>query len=235
MTTLDGRRILIVGGGSGIGREIAAQASSLGAETILAGRHGESLEELAGTHTVVVLDLTDEAAIERAAAEVGPIDAIVALAADHANGPLQSLDVTRVRRAFDTKVVGPLLLAKHFAPDMPKDGVIVLFSGVAASRPSRDLVVMATANRAAEGLADALAVELAPIRVVAISPGIVDSGAWDSLGAEQKDEFFESVAAANPARRVGSTRDVADVVMLALTNPYLTATTLHVDGGGRIA
>jgi NAD(P)-dependent dehydrogenase (short-subunit alcohol dehydrogenase family) len=184
---------------------------------------------------VLTLDLADESSIAQAAAALGRVDAIVALAADHANGPLVSLDVERVRHALDAKVIGPILLAKHFAPVMPDDGVIVLFSGVAGSRPSPDLVVMATGNRAAEGLADALAVELAPIRVVAISPGIIDSGAWDGMGAEQKERFFASTASANPARRVGSPADVADVVMLALTNPFLTATTLHIDGGGRLA
>ncbi|GAA2246556.1 SDR family oxidoreductase [Herbiconiux moechotypicola] len=234
MTSLRGRRVLIVGGGSGIGREIASRAVADGADVVIAGRHPEKVEVSAGIRAIA-LDLTDESSIERAAADLGAIDAIVALAADHANGPLVTLDVDRVRRALDAKVVGPILLAKHFAPTMPEDGAIVLFSGVAASRPSRDLVVMATGNRAAEGLADALAVELAPIRVVAVSPGIIDSGAWDTMGAEQKSRFFASTAAANPARRIGSPQDVTDVVMLALTNPFLTATTIHIDGGGRLA
>ncbi|MFS0795547.1 SDR family oxidoreductase [Microbacterium sp. 1P10AE] len=234
MTSLRGRRVLIVGGGSGIGRTIASRASADGADVFVAGRHVEDLDVTDGIHAIS-LDLADESSIRRASAELGAVDAIVALAADHANGPLATLDADRVRRAFDAKVIGPILLAKHFAPMMPADGVIVLFSGVAASRPSPDLVVMATGNRAAEGLADALAVELAPVRVVAVSPGIIDSGAWDAMGVDQKRQFFSSRAAANPARRIGSPEDVADVVILALTNPFLTATTLHIDGGGRLA
>jgi NAD(P)-dependent dehydrogenase (short-subunit alcohol dehydrogenase family) len=234
MTSLAGRRLLIVGGGSGIGREVAIRAGADGADVVIAGRHPEKIDLPAGARAIG-LDLADERSIERAASEIGSLDAIVTLAADHANGPIASIDADRVRRALDAKVVGPILLAKHFAPSMPDDGVIVLFSGVVASRPSPDLVVMATGNRAAEGLADALAVELAPIRVVAISPGIIDSGAWDTLGGEQMEQFFSSTAAANPARRIGSTTDVAAVVMMALTNPYLSGTTIHVDGGGQLA
>lgn len=181
------------------------------------------------------IDLSDEDTITRAARDLGSIDHLVVLAADHANGAVGTLDVDRVRRALDAKVVGPLLLAKHFAPTMSNDGAIILFSGVAASRPSADLVVMSTSNRAVEGLADALAVELAPIRVVAVSPGIVDSGAWDAMGEMEKAEFFAATAAANPARRVGTPADIASVVLLALTNPFITATTMHVDGGGRLS
>lgn len=93
---------------------------------------------------------------------------------------------------------------------------------------------MATTNGAVAFLAEALAVELAPIRVTAISPGIVDSGAWDRLGA-QKDEFFRRTAEANPARRVGRPADVAAATLQVLANPFITGTVLHVDGGGRLS
>lgn len=92
---------------------------------------------------------------------------------------------------------------------------------------------MATTNGAVSFLAAALAVELAPIRVNAISPGIIDSGAWDALGAA-RDDLFRDTAARVPARRVGQPADVASAALLALTNPFLTGTTLHVDGGSRL-
>lgn len=234
MTTLKGRRLLLVAGASGIGEEIARRAAETGAEVILAGRDPARITPPSGGRAVRI-DLGDEETIAAAARDLGAVDHVVVLAADHANGPVRSLDADRVRRALDAKVIGPLMLAKHFAPRMPDSGAIVLFSGVAAHRPGPGLVVMATGNRAAEGLAEALAVELAPLRVVAVSPGIVDSGAWDGMGGQEKDRFFAETAAANPARRVGTPGDIADVVLLALTNPFLTATTLHVDGGGRLA
>ena len=234
MSELTGRRVLIIGGSSGIGRAVAHRAAKSGARVVVAGRDPQRIDAPESA-TRVRIDLGDERTIADAAAALGTIDDVVVLAADHANGPVTGLDAERVRRALDAKVTGPLLVAKHFAPIMPPDGAIVLFSGVVASRPSPDLVVMATGNRAVEGLAEALAIELAPIRVTAVSPGIVDSGAWDALGEEGRDAFFAETATSNPARRVGSTTDIAEAVEFALTNRFLTGTVLHVDGGARIA
>lgn len=93
---------------------------------------------------------------------------------------------------------------------------------------------MATTNGAVSSLVRALAVELAPLRVNAISPGIVDSGAWDSLG-DRKEAFLATAADRNPARRVGTLEDLVEASLLAMTNDYLSGTTLHVDGGGRLA
>jgi NAD(P)-dependent dehydrogenase (short-subunit alcohol dehydrogenase family) len=129
---------------------------------------------------------------------------------------------------------GPILLAKHLAPQFRECGAILLFSGVAAWRPAPGLAVMATANGAVSFLAQALAVELAPIRVNALSPGIVDSGQWDRMG-DNKAQFFADIAAGNPTRRVGQPADISSAALLALTNPFLTGTTLQVDGGGRLA
>ncbi len=131
-------------------------------------------------------------------------------------------------------MIGPLLLAKHFAARFRDGGSLLLFSGLAAWRPSAERVVMATANGAVDFLARALAVELAPVRVNAISPGIVDSGSWNALGAA-RDVLFARTAATNPARRIGYPDDIAQAAVLAMTTPFLTGTTLQVDGGGRPA
>lgn len=218
MTTLNGKTLLIVGGSSGIGRQLASDAESQGAQVITVGRPE--------------LDLTDESTIRALAARVGDLDYLVSLAADPANGPVTELDRDAVHRAFDAKVIGPILLAKHFASRFRPGGAILLFSGVAAWRPAPGRSVMAATNAAAATLAQALAVELAPLRVNALSPGIVDSGAWDETS---KDAFFSAVAQRNPARRVGTPADISAAALLALTNPFLTGTTLHVDGGGRLA
>ncbi|MEC3954079.1 SDR family oxidoreductase [Nocardia sp. CDC153] len=218
MTTLRNKKLVIIGGSSGIARRLAADAEAQGAQVISVGRPE--------------VELADEATIAALAERVGVLDYLVTLAADPANGPVAALDRAAIHRAFDAKVIGPILLAKHFAPRFRPGGALLLFSGVAAWRPAPERVVMATANAAVATLAAALAVELAPLRVNAISPGIVDSGAWDGPG---KAELFAAVAARNPARRVGAPADIASAALLALTNPFLTGTTLHVDGGGRWA
>ncbi|BEK89782.1 SDR family oxidoreductase [Nocardia seriolae] len=216
--TLQNKTMVIIGGGSGIAGQLAEDAKAAGAQVILVGRPE--------------VDLGDEVTIAALADRVGELDYLVTLASDPANGPVTSLDRDAVHAAFDAKVIGPLLLAKHFAARFRPGGAMLLFSGVVAWRPTPGRAVMAAANAAAATLAAALAVELGPVRVNAISPGIVDSGAWDGPA---KADLFAKAAAANPARRVGTPSDISAAALLTLTNPFLTGATLHVDGGGRWA
>ncbi|GAA4831800.1 SDR family oxidoreductase [Kitasatospora terrestris] len=235
---LAGRRLVVVGAGSRTGRAVALAASAAGARLVLAGPDPRKLEwtagELAGEAEVLPLDLTDERSIAELAAKVGGFDHLVSTAAMPANGPVAELDADAVRRAFDAKVIGPLLLAKHLAGRVDGAGTFTFFSGVAAWRPAPARTVMATTNGALAFLVQALAVELAPIRVNAVSPGIVDTGSWDGLGAD-KAAFLRGVAERNPARRVGATEDLVKAVLYAIDNQYVTGTVLHVDGGGRLA
>ncbi|GAA2818269.1 SDR family oxidoreductase [Kitasatospora sp. CM 4170] len=239
--SLDGRRIVVVGAGSNTGRALAHAASEAGAELVLAGPDPRKLEwtagELSGKAEVVPVDLTDETSIAALATATGRFHHLVSTAAMPANGPLADLDLADVHRAFAAKVYGPLLLAKHLAPqaatDTPEGASFTFFSGVAAWRPAPARTVMATTNGALAFLVRALAVEIAPVRVNAVSPGIVDSGAWDRLGAD-KDPFLRSVANRNPARRTGTPADLVHATHFAMTSPFVTGTVLHVDGGGRL-
>ncbi|MYS87925.1 SDR family oxidoreductase [Embleya scabrispora] len=235
--SLADRRIVVVGAGSHTGRLLARDVSAAGAHVILAGPDPRKLEwtagELGGPVDVVPVDLTDEDSIAALAAKVGRFDHLVSTAARPANGPLAELELAAVQDAFAAKVIGPLLLAKHLAPQVEPDGSFTFFSGVAAWRPAPARTVMATTNGALAFLVQALAVEIAPVRVNAISPGIVDTGSWDGLGAD-KDAFLRGVAQRNPARRVGTPDDLIRAVLFAIANPYVTGTVLHVDGGGRL-
>jgi NAD(P)-dependent dehydrogenase (short-subunit alcohol dehydrogenase family) len=231
-------RVLVVGGGSGIARALVRELLERGDDVIVGGRHPEALGDDAGESggrlRSVRIDLADESSIA-AAADLGPLDFVVSFAAAHANGPVTGLERDAVVMAFDAKVIGPILLAKHLASSVRPGGGFLFFSGVAAWRPSAGLAVMATTNGAVSFLVEALAVELAPVRAVAISPGIIDSGAWDALGEQEKSAMFTQTAAANPARRIGSVDDIVSAVRFAMDNTFVTGTTLHVDGGGRLA
>ncbi|WP_405582410.1 SDR family oxidoreductase [Streptomyces sp. NBC_01092] len=235
---LDGRRVVVIGAGSNVGRQLARTASAAGTELILAGpdagRLTETASSLTGPARVQPVDLADEDSIAALADAVGPFNHLVSTAAMPANGPVGGLQLDAVQRAFAAKVIGPLFLAKHLAGQVAEGGSLTFFSGVAAWRPAPERVVMATTNGALSFLVEALAVELAPVRVNAVSPGIVDSGAWDGLG-EGKRAFLHGVAQRNPARRVGTPEDVVQAVLYAMTNTYVTGTVLHVDGGGRLA
>ena len=132
-------------------------------------------------------------------------------------------------------MIGPFLLAKHFAPIMPPTGSFLLFSGVVAWNPAPGYTVTGVTNGAVSFLASHLAVELAPIRVNAVSPGIVDSGTWDRLEPGARRTFLESAASENLAGRVGSRADVADAALWLLGAGFVSGETIHVEGGARHA
>lgn len=232
---MHGKTLLVVGGRSGIARQLATEAAAAGATVVMAGRDPSALAvppTPQGQISVARVDLGDEESIRELAERIGTVDYVVSSAASPANGPVTGVERDAVLRAFDAKVFGPLLLAKHLAPRMAPDGAMVFLAGIVAWRPSAGKTVTAAANGAVSFLAAALAVELAPIRVNAISPGIVDSGAWDGLG-EGKEQLFANTAAKVPAGRVGQPADISAATLLALTNPFLTGETLHVEGGAR--
>jgi NAD(P)-dependent dehydrogenase (short-subunit alcohol dehydrogenase family) len=93
---------------------------------------------------------------------------------------------------------------------------------------------VAITNAAADTLTRSLAVELAPIRVNAISPGVIDTGAWDALGTERKEAMFAELSQTNPARRIGGADDIASAAVVAMANTFMTGLTIHVDGGERL-
>jgi len=236
--SLDGQRVLLVAGTSGIGRQVARDAAAAGAHVTITSRRLEDAQQAAkqlsaaGNVTVAAdtVDLSDEASMRDLAQRTGRPDHLVTLGSAPANGSIAELERDHIVRALDAKVIGPLLLVKHLPPKVS----ITLFSGIVAWRPQAGLTVMGTANGAVSFLAQSLAVDLAPVRANAVSPGIVDSGAWDRLGEEAKAEMFGQVASRNPARRVGQPRDVSAAVLYAMTNPFVTGTTLHVNGGGHL-
>ena len=125
------------------------------------------------------VDLTDEASIAALGERLGSLDHVVSTASARARGLVPDLDRDAVRRSFDTKVIGPLMLAKHLAPRMKEGGSFVMFSGAAAAKITIGTLAVAITNAAADTLARSLALKLAPLRVNAISPGVTDTSAWD--------------------------------------------------------
>jgi len=231
---LQGQRVLVVGRGSGIARAVTLAARDAGAKVIAAGRDKDTLtaayagEPAISTETV---DLTDEASIAALGEQFGSVDHVVSTASARARGRLAELDRDAIRRSFDTKVIGPLMLAKHLAARMNEGGSLTLFSGVAAAKIAVGTLGVAITNGAADTLARSLALELAPIRVNAISPGVIDTGAWDALGEQGKADYFAGMSARNPARRIGTADDIANGVLFAMPSTFLTGQTLHIDGG----
>jgi NAD(P)-dependent dehydrogenase (short-subunit alcohol dehydrogenase family) len=173
--------VLVVGRGSGIARAVTLLARSEGARVVVAGR---DKTKLAGAYddpgiSAEVVDVTDDGSIAALAGRVGPADHVVSTASARARGKLADLQRENLRISFDTKVIGPTMLAKYFAPQINPGGSFVLFSGVHAFRLNVGYLGVGITNGAVDFLTRWLAVELAPIRVNAISPGVIDTGAWD--------------------------------------------------------
>jgi NAD(P)-dependent dehydrogenase (short-subunit alcohol dehydrogenase family) len=232
--SLKDQTVLVIGRGSGLARAIALAAQDAGAQVVAAGRGQEALAAAyAGEPGVSVetVDVTDEASIAALGERLGTVDHVVSTASARVRGLIADLDRDAIRLSFDTKVIGPLMLAKHLAPRMNPGGSFVIFSGVAAAKIAVGTLGVAITNAAADTLARSLALELAPIRVNAISPGVIDTGAWDALGEEGKARYFADISARNPARRIGTPEDIAQAVVFAMTNTFLTGQTLHIDGG----
>jgi NAD(P)-dependent dehydrogenase (short-subunit alcohol dehydrogenase family) len=230
---LQGKRVLIVGRGSGIARAVTLLARSQGAEVVVAGRNQDALASAYDDSgiTAEFLDITDDTSIDALAERLESVDHVVSTASARARGKLSELERVDVQRSFDTKVIGPTMLAKYFAPRMNPGGSFVLFSGVHAFKAKVGYLGVAITNGAVDFLTRSLAVELAPIRVNAISPGVIDTGAWDTKGEDGKRAYFERISAENPAGRIGSPEDVAGAVMFAMTNTFMTGVMLKIDGG----
>lgn len=235
-TDLRGTRILVIGGAKNLGKAIAQSLAAHGAQVVIGARDAAAAEDLAATleqASGIAIDVTDETTIASAARELGGVDHVISTAAAHHNVPVVELDHAKTVTAFEAKVIGPLLVAKHFAPIMPPTGSITLFAGVAAWQPTPGYALMGITNGALAFAVSHLAKELAPLRVNAISPGIIDSGMWDSMDDPGRRAFFADVAGQLPAGRVGTPADIVDAVRWLLGAEFITGETIHIEGGAR--
>lgn len=228
-------RILVIGGARALGAAVARRAAKDGYEVVVGARDLAAAEALAAEigGTAVRIDLQDETTIEAAAARLADgIDHVVTTGSAPHDVRAVELDHDRLVAAFTAKVIGPMLVAKHLAPLLRPTGSIVLFSGVVGWRPGPSSLVKGTTNGAVEFLARHLAADLAPVRVNAVSPGVVDSGAWDRLG-DAKAGLLSRSAAGTLVGRHGEPDDVVDAVMWLLRAGFVSGETIHLEGGAR--
>ncbi|MFN3594619.1 MAG: SDR family oxidoreductase [Thiobacillaceae bacterium] len=234
--TLTNTHILIVGGTRGIGRATATAALAAGARVTVTGRSAASLDARPEGAAGVVLDFTDPGSVAALAEAVGAVDHLVLSASDAvAWGPLAEVSEDALRAAFDAKFWGYWRVVRALAQHLPATGSVTLVTGAAARAALAGTSGLAAVNGALEAMARVLAVELAPRRVNTVSPGMTATEAYAGMPEAARDGMFAATAARLPAGRIGAPEDIAQAILLAAANPFLTGATLDVDGGAHLA
>jgi NAD(P)-dependent dehydrogenase (short-subunit alcohol dehydrogenase family) len=237
---LHGQRVVVLGGTSGIGLATAKAAARCGAEVTVVSRQPASVDralaDLPPGARGRASDLTDPALACRLFADLGGIDHLVFTAGEPlALMGLATLDLDRARESFNLRYFGALWAAHAAAPHLNPGGSITLTTGIAGHRPGPGWAVAASICGAVESLTRALAVELAPVRVNAVAPGVVRSPLWASMTPASRDQLYRDTAASIPAGRVGEVEDIARAYLYCLTQPFSTGAILTVDGGTVLA
>lgn len=216
---LNNARVLVIGATGGIGAATASAFEAAGAQVERPGRD--------------TLDILDEAGVAAYFAAQAPFDHVVIAAATTKSGPVRGLAMDDAQAAMDSKFFGAYRVARH--AKLNEHGSLILVSGFLSHRPSASSVLQGAINAALDALARGLALELAPIRVNTVSPGLIDTQEWRGPAPAARQAMFDAAPHRLPVRRVGKAGDIADAILLLATNPYMTGTTVTVDGGATIA
>ncbi|HEX9867374.1 MAG TPA: SDR family oxidoreductase [Candidatus Tectomicrobia bacterium] len=232
---LKGANIVVMGGSSGIGLAAAKLAQHEGAAVTIAGRSLEKLaqaqRELDGVRTVVA-DVTDDASVGRVFEELDHVDHVLISAGTIVNGKIVDNDLATLRHIVDERIWGPTYVVRHARPRMT-GGSVTFTSGGLSSRPRLGAAMITAGLAAVEALAPALALELAPVRVNAVTPGLIDTPLLHAAYGANRDALVNSRAAALPGKRIGTADEVAQAIIMLMTNEYINGAVLHIDGGGR--
>jgi NAD(P)-dependent dehydrogenase (short-subunit alcohol dehydrogenase family) len=231
------KRILVMGASAGIGLATAALAGARGAQVTIASRSDDRLAAARARHPVIAqcarVDLTDALAVERFFQAHEHWDHVVVAGSQTRSDTVRALPLEDARAAMQSKFWGAYHVAR--ACRIHAQGSLTLVSGVFSVRPDRGAVLQGAINAALEGLMRGLALELAPVRVNAVSPSVVDTPLWQKLDTQARQRKFDAYAARVPVRRIGHPEEVAHAILSLAGNPYITGATLLVDGGDALA
>lgn len=233
------KKIVIIGGSSGMGLATAQRLALEGLHVVIASRSEKKLQaalsKIEGTAESKSLDFTDEQSVRSFFEWVGPFDHLVLMAAGlPAWGTLPEIETVALESAFKAKFWGHFFCAKYALPKLRESGSILFTIGGAARSAIPGTAGVAAVNGAIMCMAFTLAKELAPIRVNILSPGLVDTPAYNWMSNEEKQGFFKQMGGDLPVGRVGKADEIAEAAHYLLMNGYTTGAILDVDGGGRL-
>ncbi|HUC91145.1 MAG TPA: SDR family oxidoreductase [Paenibacillus sp.] len=235
---LQGKRVVVIGGTSGIGLATAKAFLDESAQVVIASRSATKLAEakqlLSEQIEAHELDFRSEEKVETFFNKLEALDHLVVTAGEGAMGPFDELPVAAARNAFDSKFWGQYITVRAALPYLNKSGSVTLTSGVYGLRPPKGASALAAINSALEGLVRGLAVELAPLRVNVVSPGVVDTPIYAAMPEQRRRGMFAGVAQQLPVGRIAQPDDIAQSYVYLAKNGFTTGSAVLVDGGAHL-
>lgn len=236
MATLDGKKVVVIGGASGVGFAVAAAALEAGAQVVVGSSQTPRIEAAAeklGRGAVgCTVDVKDEASVAAFFEAAGPFHHLVFTAGDwgHMFGATRELDIEASKARLEVRFWGAARAAKHALRQIAKDGSITLTGGMLAHRPMPGAPLTTASAHSTEGLAMGLARDLAPIRVNAVCLGLIMSEQVQSMGEAMVKAYTTNL----PLPRAGAVEEAAEAYLYLMRATYVTGQIVRVDGGASL-
>lgn len=238
--SLSGKKVIIIGASSGIDLAIATKTSQLGASVVVSGPSQDKLHQFKDLVSfdleAIVVDILNEASVDDLFEKVGKFDHLVVTAVPDRNmqRSLIAEMTTKIAQSGMEKFWATFYAVRAAVKNIATDGSITLTSSVTISKPSKmgGISVIAAANAAVAVFGRTLALEISPIRVNAIAPGIVeDTSVLTYQSESERADLSKWAEASLPVQHLGQPEELAQAVLSLITNPYMTGVILPVDGG----
>ena len=234
---LKDKKVVVIGGSSGMGLAIAKAAAKEEADLTISSRSATKLEnalaEFERDINIYPADLTDDKSVKDLFERIGAIDHLIISGSSVSMAGFYELSIEKAMASMNSKFWGVTRAVKM--AQINSGGSITLFSGTLSRKPTKGTTIVSAINAAVEGLGRALAIELAPIRVNVISPGLVETPIFADVPESERKSMFENAASNLPVGRIGKPEDIAAVAMMLMTNSYMTGTVVDIDGGSLLS
>ncbi|MHB8206028.1 SDR family oxidoreductase [Mucilaginibacter sp.] len=233
---LTDKRVVVLGGSSGIGLATAIAAAQEGADVTIVSsnqqRIDKALEQLPEASKGLAINLTDEKQVQELFSKIGAFDHLVYTAGESlALKTVEEVSLQDAKSFFDLRYWGAFTAVKYGSPNINAGGSITLTGGICSSRPGKGWSIASSVCSAMEGFTRAMAIELAPLRVNLVSPGVIRTNLWSDMTDADRDGMYETIANSLPLKRVGEAEDIAQTYLYLIKQPFSTGQVIIADGG----